>query len=135
MECHVCGTKVRPEQKFCMECGARLHQQQRHDLSLAPPEIGRASDAPTARQSALPPASGGHPMFDPITGQLLAQPRHPSPPNPSTQPTMATPAVDDDATNVLPALGEPQNTYGSGQAFAPPSPHAQGPGQWEREAG
>ena len=36
MQCHVCGTEVRPEHKFCMECGARL----RHpagELALAPP--------------------------------------------------------------------------------------------------
>ena len=36
---------------------------------------------------------------------------------------------------MLPALGEPQNTYGSGQPFAPPTPHAQGPGHWDRETG
>ena len=122
MECHVCGTEVRPEQKFCMECGARLHHTQGHDLALAPPEAGSAND--TTRTPALPPASGAHPMFDPVTGQLLAQPSQP-----------VWPAVDDDATNVLPALGEPQNKYSSGQAFAPPTLPAQGPGQWEREAG
>ena len=125
MECHVCGTEVRPEQKFCMECGARLHHTQGHDLALAPPEARSDRDA-TTRTPSLPPAPGSHPMFDPITGQLLAQPSHPSRP---------TPVVDDDATNVLPALGEPQNKYSSGQAFAPPTPHAQGPGQWERGSG
>ena len=119
---------MRPEQKFCMECGARLHHPQSHDLALAPPDArSAAADADsTTRTPALPPALGAHPMFDPITGQLLAQPSQPSRPRP---------VVDDDATNVLPALGEPQNTFGSGQAFAPPTPHAQGPGHWERESG
>ena len=118
----MCGTPVRPEQKFCMECGARLHHTQGHDLALAPPEAGSAADS-ASTAPALPPAPEAHPMFDPVTGQLLAQPQR------------ARPVVDDDATNVLPALGEPQNTYGSGQAFAPPSLPAQGPGQWERETG
>ena len=119
MECHVCGTAVRPEQKFCMECGARLHG--RGEAALAPPAVGTGSER-TGGTPALPPAPSAHPMFDPVTGQLLVQPsRAPAPP-------------DDDATSVLPALGEPQNKY-SGQAFAPPSPHAQGPGHWEREAG
>ena len=74
MECHVCGTAVRPEQKFCMECGARLHRQNTGEMALAPPELGSGSDY-TSRTPALPPAPGAHPMFDPVTGQLLAQPR------------------------------------------------------------
>lgn len=61
-------------------------------------------------------------MFDPVTGQLLAQ----SPP-----PRLAP---DEDATNVLPALGEPVNRF-SGGTFAPPDPHSQGPGHWERDSG
>lgn len=123
MQCHVCGTGVRREQKFCMECGARLHHQQTGELVVAPPELGRGSDRDvTNRTPALPPAPGGHPMFDPITGQLLAT----SPPPPS--------GPDEDATNVLPALGEPVNTLG-GATFAPPDPYAQGPGHWGREAG
>ena len=73
MECHVCGTAVRPEQKFCMECGARLHRQNTGEMALAPPELGSGSDY-TSRAPALPPAPGAHPMFDPVTGQLLAQP-------------------------------------------------------------
>lgn len=120
MECHVCGTAVRPEQKFCMECGARLHGRTSAEIALAPPALG-AGSAVTGGSPALPPTANAHPMFDPVTGQLLAQPR-------------SAPG-DDDATNVLPALGEPQDTYGSGQVFAPPTPHAQGPGHWDREAG
>ena len=124
MQCNVCGTGVRPEQKFCMECGARLHHQQTSDAALAPPALGPGHEyEPTTRTPALPPASSvGHPMFDPVTGQLLAQP--PPPPVPA----------DEDATNVLPALGEPVNTFGGG-TFAPPDPHAQGPGHWERDSG
>jgi len=107
-----------------MECGARLHHQQTNELRLAPPELGRGGDSDvTTRTPALPPApTAGHRMFDPVTGQLLAQP-----------PVPALPA-DEDATNVLPALGEPVNTFGS-SPFAPPDPYAQGPGHWERNSG
>jgi hypothetical protein len=104
-----------------MECGARLQRQSIATSQLAPPELGTGSGSdPSGGLPALP-AAAAHPMFDPVTGQLLAQP--------------ASAAADDDATNVLPALGEPQNTYGSGQSFAPPSPHAQGPGHWDGNAG
>jgi len=121
MQCHVCGTGVRPEQKFCMECGARLQHQRAGELALAPPELGPGRDREAAQPTlALPPVSGGHPMFDPATGQLLV----------TSLPAPAGP--DEDATNVLPALGEPVNTLG-GATFAPPDPYAQGPGHWGRE--
>lgn len=56
-------------------------------------------------------------MFDPVTGQLLVAP---------------PPAADEDATKVLPALGEPVNRFGA--PFAPPDPYAQGPGHWAQVA-
>jgi hypothetical protein len=111
MQCHVCGTAVRPEHKFCMECGARL----RHpvgELALAPPP---ADDEEASRLPALA-APAGHPMFDPVTGQLLAVP--PPPP---------LPPPDEDATNVLPAVGAPTGRGG----FGPPDVSAQGPGRWD----
>lgn len=121
MQCHVCGTGVRPEQKFCMECGARLQHQRTGELALAPPELGTGRDGEATKPTlALPPAAGGHPMFDPVTGQLLV----------TSAPPPAAP--DEDATSVLPALGEPVNTLG-GATFAPPDPYAQGPGHWGRE--
>ena len=111
MQCHVCGTEVRPEHKFCMECGARLRRAA-GELALAPP---MADDEGTNRLPALA-APTSHPMFDPATGQLLAVP--PPPP---------LPPPDDDATNVLPAVGAPM---GRG-SFGPPDVSAQGPGRWD----
>jgi hypothetical protein len=55
-------------------------------------------------------------MFDPATGQLLAVP--PPPP---------LPPPDEDATNVLPAVGAPTGRGG----FGPPDVSAQGPGRWD----
>ena len=55
-------------------------------------------------------------MFDPTTGQLLAIP--PPPP---------LPPPDEDATNVLPAVGAPLGRGG----FGPPDVSAQGPGRWD----
>ena len=89
MQCHVCGTEVRPEHKFCMECGARLRRPA-GELALAPPTPTRRRPA-GCRRSPRPPS---HPMFDPATGQLLTVP--PPPP---------LPPPDEDATNVLPAVG------------------------------
>jgi zinc-ribbon domain len=112
MQCHVCGTEVRPEHKFCMECGARLRRPTTGELALAPPH---ADEEETNRLPALAtPAS--HPMFDPTTGQLLAVP--PPPP---------LPPPDEDATNVLPAVGAPRGRSG----FGPPDVSAQGPGRWD----
>jgi hypothetical protein len=110
MQCDVCGTEVRPEHKFCMECGARLRRPT-GELALAPP---RADDE-NNRLPALS-SSASHPMFDPVTGQLLAVP--PPPP---------LPPPDDDATNVLPAVGAPLGRGG----FGPPDVSAQGPGRWD----
>ena len=111
MQCHVCGTEVRPEHKFCMECGARLRRPA-GELALAPPT---ADDEETNRLPALA-APSSHPMFDPATGQLLAIP--PPPP---------LPPPDEDATNVLPAVGAPMGRGG----FGPPDVSAQGPGRWD----
>ena len=61
MECHVCGTPVRPEQKFCMECGARLHHTQGHDLALAPPEAGSAADERVRPHAGVATGSGSAP--------------------------------------------------------------------------
>ena len=117
MRCDVCGTEVQPQQKFCMECGARLHHPAGDDRVTG--------DVPTVPE--LPAVS--NPMFDPVTGQLIGLPRGSdsrelaAPPGrpPSATPAAGTPAteppaVDDDATNVLPAIGEPMTT------FAPPDP-------------
>ncbi len=114
MQCHVCGTEVRPEHKFCMECGARLRRPT-GELALAPPA---PADEETHRLPALPGPSS-HPMFDPTTGQLLAVP--PPPP---------LPPPDEDATNVLPAVGAPLGRGG----FGPPDVSAQGPGRWDHPA-
>jgi hypothetical protein len=111
MQCHVCGTEVRPEHKFCMECGARLRRPS-GELALAPPP---ADDEESGRLPALA-APVSHPMFDPATGQLLAVP--PPPP---------LPPPDEDATNVLPAVGVPTGRGG----FGPPDVSAQGPGRWD----
>jgi zinc ribbon protein len=111
VQCHVCGTEVRPEHKFCMECGARLRSPG-SALALAPPT---PEDDETSRLPALP-APANHPMFDPVTGQLLAVP--PPPP---------LPPPDDDATEVLPAVGAPLGRGG----FGPPDVSAQGPGRWD----
>jgi zinc-ribbon domain len=111
MQCHVCGTEVRPEHKFCMECGARL-QRPVGELALAPPSV---DDEETNRLPAIAEPTS-HPMFDPVTGQLLAIP--PPPP---------LPPPDDDATNVLPAVGAPMGRGG----FGPPDVSAQGPGRWD----
>ena len=111
MQCHVCGTEVRPEHKFCMECGARLRSPS-GELALAPPP---PEDGDSIRLPALA-APTSHPMFDPATGQLLAVP--PPPP---------LPPPDDDATNVLPAVGAPTGRGG----FGPPDVSAQGPGRWD----
>jgi hypothetical protein len=115
MQCHVCGTEVRPEHKFCMECGARLRRPT-GELALAPPS---SAEAETDRLPAYPGPSS-HPMFDPATGQLLAVP--PPPP---------LPPPDEDATNVLPAVGAPLGRGG----FGPPDVSAQGPGRWDHPAG
>jgi hypothetical protein len=114
MECHVCGTEVRPEHKFCMECGARLRRPT-GELALAPPSL---ADEETRGLPALP-GSSSHPMFDPVTGQLLAVPPPPRLPPP-----------DEDATNVLPAVGAPLGRGG----FGPPDVSAQGPGRWDHPA-
>lgn len=127
MQCDVCGTEVRPEHKFCMECGARL-----------------AHQTPSVT-STTPAAGPGHPMFDPTTGQLLAisasSPRDDerdtagrhaveTVDGPADDPDEDEPGdasdlepgrplgdgLDADATNVLPALGSPETT------FAPPDP-------------
>ena len=111
MQCHVCGTAVRPEHKFCMECGARLRRPT-SDLALAPPAI--ESEESDRLPVLSTPAS--HPMFDPTTGHLLAIP--PPPP---------LPPPDEDATNVLPAVGAPLGRGG----FGPPDVSAQGPGRWD----
>jgi hypothetical protein len=111
MQCHVCGTEVRPEHKFCMECGARL-KRPASELALAPPY---ADEEETSRLPALA-APASHPMFDPATGQLLAIP--PPPP---------LPPPEEDATNVLPAVGAPMGRGG----FGPPDVSAQGPGRWD----
>jgi uncharacterized membrane protein len=111
MQCHVCGTEVRPEHKFCMECGARLRRPP-GELALAPPPT---NDVESDRLPALA-APTSHPMFDPSTGQLLAVP--PPPP---------LPPPDEDATNVLPAVGAPTGRGG----FGPPDVSAQGPGRWD----
>lgn len=102
---------MRPEHKFCVECGARLRRPAT-ELVLAPPSV---EDEAGDRLPALA-AHGNHPMFDPVTGQLLAVP--PPPP---------LPPPDDDATNVLPAIGEPM---GRG-SFGPPSASPHGPGHWD----
>lgn len=143
MQCDVCGTEVRPEHKFCMECGARLAHQPPSAASIAP-----ASTSGGSRQ-----------MFDPATGKLLAIDR----PHRAGQARLVRrddrsdddgldddrldevahttlgdqsgaivgddddadepvgiddePAdIDADATKVLPALGRPETT------FAPPDP-------------
>lgn len=67
MQCDVCGTEVRLEHKFCMECGARLADQPHFAAAVAaaagtPPALERGRRAP----------GPAHPMFDPQTGQLLA---------------------------------------------------------------
>ena len=111
MQCHVCGTEVRPEHKFCMECGARLRRPA-GELALAPPPPGE-TDANRLPALAVP---ASHPMFDPATGQLLAIP--PPPP---------LPPPDEDATNVLPAVGPPMGR----SEFGPPNVSTQGPGRWD----
>ena len=68
MQCHVCGTEVRPEHKFCMECGARLRRPP-GELALAPPP---ADDEEPRRLPALA-APASHPMFDPATGLTTGQ--------------------------------------------------------------
>jgi hypothetical protein len=112
MQCHVCGTEVLPEHKFCMECGARLRRPT-GDLALAPPREGESDRLRALPEPATP---SSHPMFDPATGQLLAVP--PPPP---------LPPPDDDATNVLPAVGAPRG----GGGFGPPDVSARGPGRWD----
>lgn len=126
MQCHVCGTGVRPDQKFCMECGARLHRQPASELVITPSAGG--PDRVSGIASDLPPVTpSDHPMFDPVTGQLLAaRPTAALPPAPPDR------GAEDDATKVLPAVGEPVDTF-RGTPFAPPDPHAQGPGQWVRD--
>jgi hypothetical protein len=94
-----------------MECGARLRRPA-GELALAPPV---ADEQGTDRLPALA-APTSHPMFDPVTGQLLAVP--PPPP---------LPPPDEDATNVLPAVGAPMGRGG----FGPPDVSAQGPGRWD----
>jgi len=111
MQCHVCGTAVRPEHKFCMECGARLRRPA-SDLALAPPAI----ESEEADRLPVLSTPASHPMFDPTTGHLLAIP--PPPP---------LPPPDEDATNVLPAVGAPLGRGG----FGPPDVSAQGPGRWD----
>ena len=94
-----------------MECGARLRPPT-SDLALAPPAI--ESEESDRLPVLSTPAS--HPMFDPTTGHLLAIP--PPPP---------LPPPDEDATNVLPAVGAPLGRGG----FGPPDVSAQGPGRWD----
>ena len=90
-----------------MECGARL-QRSPAELALAPPFA--------LEESNRLPAPTSHPMFDPATGQLLAVPPPPRVPPP-----------DEDATNVLPAVGAPLGRGG----FGPPDLSARGPGRWD----
>jgi len=108
MQCDVCGTEVQPHHKFCTECGARL----RHD-HLALPTTG---EVPAIGAGPAPRGGAEHPMFDPATGQLIGLRLDPtssaSPPSPAPAPALS----DEDATNVLPAIGEPMTT------FAPPDP-------------
>src|SRR6478736_2141705 len=105
MPCAVCGGEVGPEQRFCVGCGARLHQGGPADPTPAPP------------LELAPP--GGHPMFDPVTGQLLST-LPPPPPRPlatdaDVGDAVAAEAVaaDPDATRVMPLAPVP---------FAPPDP-------------
>ena len=63
MQCHVCGTEVRPEHKFCMECGARL-KRLASELALAPPHADEGDEQaagarrpPATRCSTPPPGS------------------------------------------------------------------------------
>src|SRR4029079_13157415 len=98
MQCDDCGAEVGPEQRFCMDCGARLHRGGPTDPTPAPP------------LELAPP--GGHPMFDPVTGQLLST-LPPPPPRPLTTDTGAdtvaadTVAADPDATRVMPLAPVP----------------------------
>src|SRR5688572_12291489 len=106
MQCHVCGTEVRPEHKFCMECGARLRGAHA-SIELAPPDPATAFRRAVGEVGRSP---SGHGMFDPVTGHIVA--------TATERPARSGDDVplDDDATKVLPALGEPVMT------FAPPDP-------------
>ena len=110
MQCHVCGTEVRPEHKFCMECGARL-KRLASELALAPPH---ADEEETSRLPALA-APSSHPMFDPATGQLLTIP--PPPPLPPPR----------GGYQRAPGC---RGADGSGRG-SPPDVSAQGPGRWD----
>jgi hypothetical protein len=113
MQCDVCGAEVGPEQRFCMDCGARLNRSGPADPTPAPP------------LELAPP--GGHPMFDPVTGQLLSALPPPPPRSVATDRAPVDPAPidaaasDPDATRAMPLAPVP---------FAPPDPTPAGGVGW-----
>ena len=124
----MCGTQVRPEQKFCMECGARLHHTQGHDLALAPPERRAPPPTPTPRP--------GRPRCPRLRERTRCSIRSPVSCSPSRRSRPGRgPWSTTTPPTCCPRSANRRTRTARVRHSRPPTPHAQGPGHWEREAG